>query len=581
MIANEHESTPPPQSRRPGGYGGFADDGLDMDPMSPYPPTSPKKQAPSLLSRMDSLAPGPFESNRRPAASRQDSYDEDRGNYPRSGYGERPGTSSSMRSNGMGGMAPPRAPRNNGYGGFGPPQRQDDFEPRPIAATGRAGTFPKPSPSYEAPLRTPSAPGPRPDRFQQPPKDMSNRFSPMEERRPSMGPDTSRPPPPRTSLIRTPTSSRSGTGSVDIANEFGIGNPYHTPSDSMSSTYSKISEPSSMSSSEYPPRSESRRKPSDMSNFDNLMSDLQMMDEKKVLPSPPMPQQQQQPPPPINKSESLRTRRQPPRIDPRIEPTQQEVSRTWPRSPLASPFVHSPRSDSLGGRRPQWPQQNPSSTSSPERRPASRGRDAALPAPPRRICKACNDPISGKSVSSADGRLTGRYHKACFVCTTCTRPFDSTTFYVHGDKPYCGHHYHEINGSLCGTCNDGIEGQYLADETDRKYHPVCFVCADPQCGAILDDGYFEVEGKQYCEKDAMRRMQMQQQSQFSMGRQPPAPRAAAGGLPRGGRAPMGLPSGPTASGFGPGPGTRGRLAPGGLAPKPKMEKRMTRLGMFM
>ncbi|KAG8427835.1 hypothetical protein J3459_006295 [Metarhizium acridum] len=74
------------------------------------------------------------------------------------------------------------------------------------------------------------------------------------------------------------------------------------------------------------------------------------------------------------------------------------------------------------------------------------------------------------------------YHKACFVCTTCTEPFSSSVFYVLDDKPYCEQHYHELNGSLCGDCGRGIEGQYLEDEARVKYHVGCFRCLD--CGGI-------------------------------------------------------------------------------------------------
>lgn len=56
-----------------------------------------------------------------------------------------------------------------------------------------------------------------------------------DERKRPMGPDTSRKPPPRTSLLGQHVSRNV---SVDLAAEFGIGNPYHTPSDSASSGYS-------------------------------------------------------------------------------------------------------------------------------------------------------------------------------------------------------------------------------------------------------------------------------------------------------------------------------------------------------
>ena len=118
----------------------------------------------------------------------------------------------------------------------------------------------------------------------------------------------------------------------------------------------------------------------------------------------------------------------------------------------------------------------PSFASSPERPPSLRGRDPAVQ-PARGYCRGCGDAITGKSISSADGRLTGRYHKACFVCTACCEPFQTSEFYVHGDTPYCKRHDHRISGSLCGSCGDGVERQYLEYES-TKYHVSCFRCGD-------------------------------------------------------------------------------------------------------
>jgi len=91
-------------------------------------------------------------------------------------------------------------------------------------------------------------------------------------------------------------------------------------------------------------------------------------------------------------------------------------------------------------------------------------------------CKGCGDAILGKSVSSADGRLTGRYHKQCFVCQTCREPFATADFYVIDNHPYCARHYHTLNGSLCKECDRGIEGPYMETDAKQKFHPHCFKC---------------------------------------------------------------------------------------------------------
>lgn len=134
----------------------------------------------------------------------------------------------------------------------------------------------------------------------------------------------------------------------------------------------------------------------------------------------------------------------------------------------------------------------PSPEAAPRRqntRPASKGN-----------CRGCSEPIVGKSVKDSSGRITGRYHKQCFTCRTCSDPFPTAEFYVFNNSPYCERHYHELNGSICGGCNRGIEGQYLEVDGRRKFHPRCFTCYT--CRVVLRDDYYEVAGKKYCDRHA-------------------------------------------------------------------------------
>ena len=132
-------------------------------------------------------------------------------------------------------------------------------------------------------------------------------------------------------------------------------------------------------------------------------------------------------------------------------------------------------------------------------------------------CRGCGELIRGKSVSSADGRLTGHYHKQCFVCKTCQAPFQTADFYVMHNNPYCARHYHELNNSLCTKCDRGIEGQYLETEQRLKFHPHCFSCQE--CHRILRDDYFEWNGRTLCEQHAFRAAQ--QPSSLGPGRRYP------------------------------------------------------------
>ncbi|CAG8605244.1 10611_t:CDS:2, partial [Ambispora leptoticha] len=55
-------------------------------------------------------------------------------------------------------------------------------------------------------------------------------------------------------------------------------------------------------------------------------------------------------------------------------------------------------------------------------------------------CKGCTQPINGEYVNA----LKGMWHRDCFVCAACEKPFNSSFFYVHNEKPYCDSHYRQI-----------------------------------------------------------------------------------------------------------------------------------------
>ncbi|KAI0156763.1 hypothetical protein GGR57DRAFT_70223 [Xylariaceae sp. FL1272] len=617
--------------RRPGGYGGLSTEPELYESESAYG-TSPNKPNNMLLTRMNSIAPGPFDTRSRPAKSsfpRRTSKDEvvdSSDDSSRLGTSiERPGTAASGSSATSGSLAAPKMPRKNGYGGFGPPQKEnEELEPRPL--TKRSDTFPNqllkaqdPDFHVDSLARIPSAPGPRPERPRRPSeKEEAPVMISERKHRPSHGlRDTSRPPPPRKSLIRPPTRHGSQNLSINLADEFGVGNPYHSPSVSQSSNnsgFSQESQASQPSSTTSPARSvkSAPRRPSEVAAPEALVDDmLNSMENLRTaspsIPAKPMPISRKQSlspaaiPDPMQRKGSLtpNAARRGPLQDLRLDPAVQhgqDMRLESPVSPLEPGSAPSARLDpalyeAQGRTRSQTTSTVGSSAHNrqPSRNPRSRGN-----------CRACREPIVGKSVSSADGRLTGRYHKACFVCTTCQEPFSSSTFYVHEDRPYCEQHYHKLNGSLCKSCNRGIEGEYLEDEVPQKYHPSCFRCGD--CGIVLRDGYYDVNGKTYCERDAWQRRQQAVRAQ-KMGpppsRQPsqrpsfsrPGPRTdGVVDVPSIPQPPRGLPSGPQSSlnrPFGLPTGTRlmpgQALGRGGLRappPIPRMEKRMTRLGMM-
>ena len=287
------------------------------------------------------------------------------------------------------------------------------------------------------------------------------------------------------------------------ADDYKTGNPYHTPTESTSSNEWSGSEVQSNSSRSSPPLSASpysvRRRPSDTSRIDSLMNDIQAtISDTKVKEE--QREVRRAPPPSFSRPMYARTAEPLSRLEPvtsapesPLDPSREHTTLSSASSPLTrAPLIQSfPKSitnatkpypaqssrttTSCGStafqasQSPQ-PQQSPSqqlSSTTPVRRPTAGSKGN---------CRGCNEPIQGKSVSSADGRLTGRYHKKCFVCKTCKEPFQTADFYVINNNPYCSRHYHQLNGSLCKVCDRGIEGQYLETELKQKFHPHCFGC---------------------------------------------------------------------------------------------------------
>lgn len=279
--------------------------------------------------------------------------------------------------------------------------------------------------------------------------------------------------------------SRDQNGSVSsFARSLGLENgAYHTAGESTSSTQSSSDNGSTSSVSTPPSTLDS--KPSDLGQIDSMLRDLELDRKRSPTMSSNDPDRSRQTG--ILKAFDL---------DSPTDPSLNNSTMTF--------FQNGPASPEVPPRSPLRPKTPSSATSPPMADP--------IPRPPtasgnKKRCRGCGQVIVGKSISSADGRLTGRYHKACFVCFTCRAPFQTADFYVLDDHPYCAQHYHELNGSICATCNKGIEGQYLETVEPNggggsKFHPNCLTCRT--CRIVLRGDYFEWNGEVYCERDARR-----------------------------------------------------------------------------
>ncbi|PIL24239.1 hypothetical protein GSI_13992 [Ganoderma sinense ZZ0214-1] len=116
-------------------------------------------------------------------------------------------------------------------------------------------------------------------------------------------------------------------------------------------------------------------------------------------------------------------------------------------------------------------------------------------------CRRCNKTIEKQAVSSSDGQLKGKWHRDCFSCFTCQKPFPDRSFYVYDGKPFCAYHYHEENNSLCAAarCGQPIEGPCAVSHAGDRYHPEHFLCEYRGCTERLVE-YYELDGRMLCEQ---------------------------------------------------------------------------------
>ncbi|KAI9838635.1 MAG: hypothetical protein M1819_004949 [Sarea resinae] len=132
-----------------------------------------------------------------------------------------------------------------------------------------------------------------------------------------------------------------------------------------------------------------------------------------------------------------------------------------------------------------------------ERSRANRSR-AGRDANGARICKKCNEPLTGQFVRA----LGGTFHLDCFKCRDCGQIVASKFFPVDeedgsGQYPLCETDYFRRLDLLCYECGGALRGSYIT-ALDRKYHIDHFTCS--VCPTVFgaQDSYYEHEGKVYC-----------------------------------------------------------------------------------
>ncbi|KAI9798957.1 MAG: hypothetical protein M1833_004310 [Piccolia ochrophora] len=115
-----------------------------------------------------------------------------------------------------------------------------------------------------------------------------------------------------------------------------------------------------------------------------------------------------------------------------------------------------------------------------------------------RLCKKCNEVLTGQFVRA----LGGTFHLECFKCRDCGQIVASKFFPVDdeggdGQYPLCETDYFRRLDLLCFDCGGALRGSYIT-ALERKYHIEHFTCS--VCPTVFgaQDSYYEHEGKVFC-----------------------------------------------------------------------------------
>ncbi|CAM4717480.1 unnamed protein product [Leuciscus chuanchicus] len=94
------------------------------------------------------------------------------------------------------------------------------------------------------------------------------------------------------------------------------------------------------------------------------------------------------------------------------------------------------------------------------------------------------------------------WHPEHFACTTCREELGTSGFFERDGKPYCEKDYQNLFSPRCAYCKGPII-QNILTAMDQTWHPEHFFCS--HCGDLFGpDGFMEREGKPYCSRDFYR-----------------------------------------------------------------------------
>jgi len=123
--------------------------------------------------------------------------------------------------------------------------------------------------------------------------------------------------------------------------------------------------------------------------------------------------------------------------------------------------------------------------------PASPAAPKSTESPDLTICTECGQKLSGKVIKALDKK----WHKQCWVCRGCKSELEPD-FNQSDGYPYCEKCYGQRFAPRCAGCGDPIVDSVLK-ALDKKWHKKCFVCTTCK-NSFTGGSFFVREGKPYC-----------------------------------------------------------------------------------
>jgi len=88
------------------------------------------------------------------------------------------------------------------------------------------------------------------------------------------------------------------------------------------------------------------------------------------------------------------------------------------------------------------------------------------------------------------------YHQDCFNCFGCKIPLTGGFYELNG-KVYCERDYDRLSTPICERCSNPVSGKVIKDDRGGSYHHSCFTCYG--CNIQLTTSFFWKDNEAHCQ----------------------------------------------------------------------------------